>query len=90
MQMPLRLPAALSGEEPFYGLQAVDSDLKAFPAHRSLKAYENAEGKSRLLVKISAYNINGCRRIQSPELYYGAISLPLFFYFFAMTFNCNN
>ncbi|BDO03771.1 hypothetical protein KAM622c_33580 [Klebsiella quasipneumoniae subsp. quasipneumoniae] len=32
--------AALSGEAPFYGLQAVDSDLQAFPAHQShLKAY---------------------------------------------------
>ncbi|STV92261.1 Uncharacterised protein [Klebsiella michiganensis] len=27
--------AALSGEAPFYGLQAVDSDLLAFPAHQS-------------------------------------------------------
>ena len=36
--------AALSGEEPFYGLQAVDSDLKAFPAHQSLlKAYEKLQ-----------------------------------------------
>ncbi|MBR7320583.1 30S ribosomal protein S12 methylthiotransferase accessory protein YcaO, partial [Klebsiella pneumoniae] len=33
--------AALSGEAPFYGLQAVESDLQAFPAHKSmLKAYE--------------------------------------------------
>ncbi|MWL74438.1 30S ribosomal protein S12 methylthiotransferase accessory protein YcaO, partial [Escherichia coli] len=36
--------AALSGEAPFYGLQAVDSDLKAFPAHQSLlKAYEKLQ-----------------------------------------------
>ena len=36
--------AALSGEEPFYGLQAVDSDLKAFPAHQSLlNAYEKLQ-----------------------------------------------
>ncbi len=36
--------AALSGEAPFYGLQAVDSDLKAFPAHQSLlAAYEKLQ-----------------------------------------------
>ncbi|MNE83046.1 Ribosomal protein S12 methylthiotransferase accessory factor YcaO [compost metagenome] len=36
--------AALSGEAPFYGLQPVDSDLKAFPAHQSLlKAYEKLQ-----------------------------------------------
>ncbi|MNP61050.1 Ribosomal protein S12 methylthiotransferase accessory factor YcaO [compost metagenome] len=36
--------AALSGEAPFHGLQAVDSDLKAFPAHQSLlKAYEKLQ-----------------------------------------------
>ena len=36
--------AALSGEAPFYGLQAVDSDLQAFPAHQSLlKAYEKLQ-----------------------------------------------
>ncbi|MNO00938.1 Ribosomal protein S12 methylthiotransferase accessory factor YcaO [compost metagenome] len=36
--------AALSGEAPFYGLQAVDSDLKAFPAHQSLlRAYEKLQ-----------------------------------------------
>nr|WP_266099108.1 hypothetical protein [Enterobacter hormaechei] len=36
--------AALSGEEPFYGLQAVDNDLKAFPAHQSLlNAYEKLQ-----------------------------------------------
>ena len=36
--------AALSGEAPFYGLQAVDSDLKAFPAHQSLlEAYEKLQ-----------------------------------------------
>ncbi len=36
--------AALSGEAPFYGLQAVDSDLLAFPAHQSLlKAYEKLQ-----------------------------------------------
>jgi ribosomal protein S12 methylthiotransferase accessory factor len=36
--------AALSGEAPFYGLQAVDGDLKAFPAHQSLlKAYEKLQ-----------------------------------------------
>jgi ribosomal protein S12 methylthiotransferase accessory factor len=41
--------AALSGEAPFYGLQAVDSDLKAFPAHQSLlKAYENCSGQKPL------------------------------------------
>ena len=40
--------AALSGEAPFYGLQAVDSDLQAFPAHQSLlKAYENCSGRKR-------------------------------------------
>ena len=36
--------AALSGEAPFYGLQAVDSDLQAFPAHQSLlQAYEKLQ-----------------------------------------------
>ena len=36
--------AAMSGEAPFYGLQAVDSDLQAFPAHQSLlKAYEKLQ-----------------------------------------------
>ncbi|HKM97304.1 MAG TPA: 30S ribosomal protein S12 methylthiotransferase accessory factor YcaO [Buttiauxella sp.] len=36
--------AALSGEEAFYGLQAVDSDLKAFPAHQALlAAYEKLQ-----------------------------------------------
>jgi len=36
--------AALSGEEPFYGLHAVDNDLKAFPAHQSLlNAYEKLQ-----------------------------------------------
>ncbi|MDF7681285.1 30S ribosomal protein S12 methylthiotransferase accessory factor YcaO [Enterobacteriaceae bacterium ESL0689] len=30
--------AALRGEAPFYGLQTVDSDLHAFPAHRALLA----------------------------------------------------
>lgn len=36
--------AALSGEEAFYGLQPVDSDLKAFPAHQALlAAYEKLQ-----------------------------------------------
>ncbi|MPN45955.1 Ribosomal protein S12 methylthiotransferase accessory factor YcaO [bioreactor metagenome] len=36
--------AALSGEAPFYGLQTVDNDLQAFPAHQSLlKAYEKLQ-----------------------------------------------
>lgn len=36
--------AALSGEAAFYGLQAVDSDLKAFPAHQALlAAYEKLQ-----------------------------------------------
>lgn len=36
--------AALSGEAPFYGLQAVDRDLVAFPAHQSLlAAYEKLQ-----------------------------------------------
>ncbi|CDL23507.1 hypothetical protein [Klebsiella pneumoniae IS53] len=47
--------AALSGEAPFYGLQAVDSDLQAFPAHQSLlKAYEKLQrAKAAFLGKIS-------------------------------------
>ncbi|WNN45840.1 MULTISPECIES: 30S ribosomal protein S12 methylthiotransferase accessory factor YcaO [Winslowiella] len=40
--------AALSGEAPFYGLQAVDSDLVAFPAHQSLlAAYEKLQRAKR-------------------------------------------
>lgn len=40
--------AALSGEAPFYGLQAVDLDLKAFPAHQSLlAAYEKLQAAKR-------------------------------------------
>ncbi|MTD40532.1 30S ribosomal protein S12 methylthiotransferase accessory protein YcaO [Erwinia sp. CPCC 100877] len=35
---------AMSGEAPFYGLQAVDSDLHAFPAHRALlEAWEKLQ-----------------------------------------------
>ncbi|CAO97192.1 30S ribosomal protein S12 methylthiotransferase accessory factor YcaO [Erwinia tasmaniensis] len=40
--------AAISGEAPFYGLQNVDSDLKAFPAHQSLlAAYEKLQVAKR-------------------------------------------
>ncbi|WP_312665669.1 30S ribosomal protein S12 methylthiotransferase accessory factor YcaO [Pantoea sp. CTOTU49201] len=40
--------AAISGEAPFYGLQAVDLDLKAFPAHQSLlAAYEKLQTVKR-------------------------------------------
>ncbi|MBS0847796.1 30S ribosomal protein S12 methylthiotransferase accessory factor YcaO [Citrobacter sp. JGM124] len=36
--------AAISGEEPFYGLQPVDSTLLAFPAHQALlNAYEKLQ-----------------------------------------------
>lgn len=36
--------AAISGEEPFYGLQPVDSELQAFPAHHALlRAYEKLQ-----------------------------------------------
>lgn len=36
--------AALSGEAAFYGLQPVDSDLQAFPAHQALlRAYEKLQ-----------------------------------------------
>jgi len=36
--------AAISGEEPFYGLQPVDSELLAFPAHQALlKTYEKLQ-----------------------------------------------
>ncbi len=36
--------AALSGEAAFYGLPAVDHDLRAFPAHQSLlKAYDKLQ-----------------------------------------------
>jgi ribosomal protein S12 methylthiotransferase accessory factor len=36
--------AAMSGEAPFYGLQAADGTLEAFPAHRSLlAAYEKLQ-----------------------------------------------
>jgi ribosomal protein S12 methylthiotransferase accessory factor len=40
--------AAISGEAPFYGLQAVDLDLKAFSAHQSLlAAYEKLQAAKR-------------------------------------------
>ncbi|HAU5565579.1 TPA: 30S ribosomal protein S12 methylthiotransferase accessory protein YcaO [Serratia fonticola] len=40
--------AAISGEAPFYGLQAVDLDLKAFPAHQALlAAYEKLQAAKR-------------------------------------------
>ncbi|MDF3007588.1 MAG: ribosomal protein methylthiotransferase accessory protein YcaO [Enterobacter kobei] len=36
--------AAMSGEAPFYGLQAADGTLTAFPAHQSLlQAYEKLQ-----------------------------------------------
>lgn len=41
--------AALSGEAPFYGLQAVDDDLKAFTAHQALlAAYEKLQRAKQL------------------------------------------
>lgn len=41
--------AAISGETPFYGLQTVDEDLMAFPAHQSLlAAYEKLQQAKRL------------------------------------------
>lgn len=40
--------AALCGEQPFYGLQHVDDDLQAFPAHQSLlAAYEKLQKAKR-------------------------------------------
>ncbi len=40
--------AAISGEAPFYGLQSVDNDLKAFPAHQALlAAYEKLQNAKR-------------------------------------------
>ncbi|WP_058961783.1 30S ribosomal protein S12 methylthiotransferase accessory factor YcaO [Type-E symbiont of Plautia stali] len=40
--------AAISGEAPFYGLQAVDLNLKAFPAHQALlAAYEKLQAAKR-------------------------------------------
>ncbi|RWR02027.1 hypothetical protein ED28_10365 [[Pantoea] beijingensis] len=40
--------AAISGEAPFNGLQAVDSDLQAFPAHQALlAAYEKLQRAKR-------------------------------------------
>ena len=40
--------AAISGEAPFYGLQAVDEDLNAFPAHQALlQAYEKLQAAKR-------------------------------------------
>ncbi len=40
--------AAISGEAPFYGLQNVDTDLLAFPAHQSLlAAYEKLQAAKR-------------------------------------------
>lgn len=40
--------AAISGEAPFFGLQAVDLDLKAFPAHQALlAAYEKLQAAKR-------------------------------------------
>ena len=41
--------AAISGEAPFFGLQSVDEDLMAFPAHQSLlAAYEKLQQAKRL------------------------------------------
>ncbi|QEW32859.1 30S ribosomal protein S12 methylthiotransferase accessory factor YcaO [Erwinia billingiae] len=41
--------AAIGGEAPFYGLQSVDEDLMAFPAHQSLlAAYEKLQQAKRL------------------------------------------
>ena len=46
--------AALSGEAPFYGLQAVDADLKAFPAHQALlAAYEKLQRAKAAFWKVS-------------------------------------
>ncbi|MCL9646205.1 MULTISPECIES: 30S ribosomal protein S12 methylthiotransferase accessory factor YcaO [Pantoea] len=40
--------AALSGEAPFYGLQAIDEDLHALPAHQALLAtYEKLQAAKR-------------------------------------------
>ena len=40
--------AALSGEAPFYGLQAADGSLMAFPAHQALlAAYEKLQRAKR-------------------------------------------
>jgi ribosomal protein S12 methylthiotransferase accessory factor len=40
--------AAISGESTFYGLQTVDEELKAFPAHQSLlAAYEKLQAAKR-------------------------------------------
>ncbi|WP_312204695.1 30S ribosomal protein S12 methylthiotransferase accessory factor YcaO, partial [Mixta calida] len=40
--------AALSGEAPFYGLQPVDNELQAFPAHQALlAAYEKLQRAKR-------------------------------------------
>lgn len=49
--------AALCGEAPFYGLQPVDSDLEAFPAHQSLlRAYEKLQrAKIRFWQDSSSY-----------------------------------
>ena len=48
--------AAISGEEPFYGLQPVDNGLLAFPAHQALlKAYEKLQrAKAGYWQKITA------------------------------------
>ncbi|WHQ74359.1 30S ribosomal protein S12 methylthiotransferase accessory factor YcaO [Pantoea sp. Lij88] len=44
--------AAISGEQPFNGLQAVDDELQAFPAHQSLlAAYEKLQTAKRLYWK---------------------------------------
>ena len=44
--------AAISGEHPFNGLQAVDDELQAFPAHQSLlAAYEKLQAAKRLYWK---------------------------------------
>jgi ribosomal protein S12 methylthiotransferase accessory factor len=41
--------AAISGEAPFYGLQSIDEELMAFPAHQSLlAAYEKLQQAKRL------------------------------------------
>ncbi|WP_340278140.1 30S ribosomal protein S12 methylthiotransferase accessory factor YcaO [Pantoea agglomerans] len=46
--------AAISGENPFNGLQAVDDELQAFPAHQSLlAAYEKLQNAKRHYWKIA-------------------------------------
>lgn len=66
--------AALSGEAPFYGLQPVDSDLHAFPAHQSLlKAMKNCSARKRHIGQNNDSQPALSRLKVLSGIYYGAL-----------------